>query len=593
MLNVGTAENPVSGYFGGIFSYFDLKIYAESGTTGHVSVYSASNRNAIFGDAGELVIVNCEVNASGSVGIINNLTGINIVGCQLNLAGENGVKSATGPVTLKNTTLTAPSLTERVIYSAVDLTLDSCTVVAVTSAAYVDAIESYGGTNGIIIKNNSNINVETTTDGNSNGIFSQMGVSIEGSTVEAKGNRGINASGALTITDATVKATGGGHAIFAGSSITLDGSNMTAKSTGSSAIYANSGNITIRNNGKTVAESPNNYGCFAISAESGNVIIESGTVEATGFMGFYVEGGNVSISGGQVNATGSLFGIYAYKNNDVGGDITLGWTDASDYIHANSYLADGGTLSIAEGQTFIDEDGIVHTSGTVNASEINGKWLYPSVASIYTKGIEAHGTDESPSGWYLIASPLAGETNAEAVAHLINTTNPENFDLYRFDPSNEGSEWVNYKADNFSLVNGHGYLYASNDTKVLCGLAYDASDDHKCWNLVGNPFPCEATINKPYYMLNADGATINPEAIVGGTIPACTAVFVKGESGDDRVVFSKVSAPASSAPIGAIDGLFSVSADKQVYFSQGNLQYQPSTATWRFARFEPLSFSGG
>ena len=34
---------------------------------------------------------------------------------------------------------------------------------------------------------------------------------------------------------------------------------------------------------------------------------------------------------------------------------------------------------------------------------------------------------------------------------------------------------------------------------------------------------------------------------------------------------------------GAIDGLFSVSADKQVYFSQGNLQYQASTKTWKFA----------
>ena len=36
-------------------------------------------------------------------------------------------------------------------------------------------------------------------------------------------------------------------------------------------------------------------------------------------------------------------------------------------------------------------------------------------------------------------------------------------------------------------------------------------------------------------------------------------------------------------PTGAINGLFSVSADKQVYFSQGNLQYQASTNTWRFA----------
>ena len=36
-------------------------------------------------------------------------------------------------------------------------------------------------------------------------------------------------------------------------------------------------------------------------------------------------------------------------------------------------------------------------------------------------------------------------------------------------------------------------------------------------------------------------------------------------------------------PQGALNGLFSVSATKQVYFSQGNLQYQASTSTWRFA----------
>ena len=39
----------------------------------------------------------------------------------------------------------------------------------------------------------------------------------------------------------------------------------------------------------------------------------------------------------------------------------------------------------------------------------------------------------------------------------------------------------------------------------------------------------------------------------------------------------------SEAPIGAIDGMFSVSDNIQVFFSQGNLQYQPSTNTWRFA----------
>ena len=42
--------------------------------------------------------------------------------------------------------------------------------------------------------------------------------------------------------------------------------------------------------------------------------------------------------------------------------------------------------------------------------------------------------------------------------------------------------------------------------------------------------------------------------------------------------------PQKQAPEGAVDGLFSISENKQVYFSQGNLQYQPSSNTWQFAR---------
>ena len=41
--------------------------------------------------------------------------------------------------------------------------------------------------------------------------------------------------------------------------------------------------------------------------------------------------------------------------------------------------------------------------------------------------------------------------------------------------------------------------------------------------------------------------------------------------------------PRIPVPVGAIDGLFSVSATKKVFFSMGNLQYKASTGTWRFA----------
>ncbi len=44
-----------------------------------------------------------------------------------------------------------------------------------------------------------------------------------------------------------------------------------------------------------------------------------------------------------------------------------------------------------------------------------------------------------------------------------------------------------------------------------------------------------------------------------------------------------VSPQKNVVPEGAVNGLFSVSPTKKVYFSKGNLQYQASTKTWRFA----------
>lgn len=53
----------------------------------------------------------------------------------------------------------------------------------------------------------------------------------------------------------------------------------------------------------------------------------------------------------------------------------------------------------------------------------------------------------------------------------------------------------------------------------------------------------------------------------------------------DQVTF-RTKIPAPTAPTGALNGLFSVSATQQVYFSRGNLQYRASTNTWRFAEHQ-------
>lgn len=60
-----------------------------------------------------------------------------------------------------------------------------------------------------------------------------------------------------------------------------------------------------------------------------------------------------------------------------------------------------------------------------------------------------------------------------------------------------------------------------------------------------------------------------------------------------RPVRSGITPPPGNTPEGAVKGLFTVNANgDQVYFSKGNLQYQASTNTWRFAESQ-FSFVGG
>ena len=72
-------------------------------------------------------------------------------------------------------------------------------------------------------------------------------------------------------------------------------------------------------------------------------------------------------------------------------------------------------------------------------------------------------------------------------------------------------------------------------------LVFDADNEQKCWNLVGNPFPSNATLDREYYVLSSDGLGINPVAVPATTfVPPFTAVFVKAVAAGDKAVFTKV-----------------------------------------------------
>ena len=249
-------------------------------------------------------------------------------------------------------------------------------------------------------------------------------------------------------------------------------------------------------------------------------------------------------------------GIWSEPSN--WSDSTLPSTDAIVFIDAPCQLdqnASVAALTVSDGQslTLLSGNTLTVTSTLVNmdASGLvikDGAQLIHSSEGVYAtmeKGITGY-TDDG--GFCLLAVPFT-----DSVSVPEQMTGGE-YDLYLFDQYYPNAEWRNHKADAFSLVRGQGYLYAnSNDTTLtLTGqippsdepfsvnLTYDANAINPGYNLVGNPFTCDAYIDRAYYVLNEDGSGINPvEVSASIPIPPCTSVVVKALDENDTVVFTK------------------------------------------------------
>ena len=89
----------------------------------------------------------------------------------------------------------------------------------------------------------------------------------------------------------------------------------------------------------------------------------------------------------------------------------------------------------------------------------------------------------------------------------------------------------------------------------------------------GQSCTVSATANSGYTFTNwtEDGSQVSTSANYTFTVNG------------NRTLVANFTLNGGTVPTGTINGLFTVSWSKQVYFSQGNLQYQASTNTWKFA----------
>ena len=191
------------------------------------------------------------------------------------------------------------------------------------------------------------------------------------------------------------------------------------------------------------------------------------------------------------------------------------------------------SLTIKDGAQFYDLNGRAHTA-TVEKN-ITG----------YT------GTKDN---YYFVSSPIGNPFNYASAGMLSG-----DFDLYFFqingvDENEQRKEWQNYEfyaqvgAEEFFVAPLHGYLYASSNNRVLqftgelnmsgstthtlkdASTYYCAGEEFAGFNLIGNDFPCNASVTGNtkvlgYYMMNAQNGRSNVIAVTNPVVAPCTALF--------------------------------------------------------------------
>ena len=242
-------------------------------------------------------------------------------------------------------------------------------------------------------------------------------------------------------------------------------------------------------------------------------------------------------------------GVLPEANDEVFIDVPC-QLDQNAEVYALT-VSDGQSLTLQSGKTLIVTGDLNNTvtSGLVIEDRAQLVHSVANVQATVRKLITPF--NGSGNGWHFIALPFSGSIDVDSVGSLLE----DEYDLYGYDEST--AYWRNKKGvgSGFTaLVATRGYLYANgtavtlefsgtleNGSTINVPLSYTYGSALSGFNLVGNPFPCNATLDREYYVLDNNGMDLNPEPIPADTpVPPCTAVFVKAVAVGDRVVFTRV-----------------------------------------------------
>ncbi len=202
----------------------------------------------------------------------------------------------------------------------------------------------------------------------------------------------------------------------------------------------------------------------------------------------------------------------------LGGNVNL---DITGVATANNIAQGNSTITIEDGGQ------LIHNT--------------PGIVASVKKNIT--GYTGATDHYYLIANPLTTPVTPDAETNMLLSGN---YDLYGWDVT-DTLEWTNYKdtLDGGFMLNEYhnGYLYANDDdtelnftgtimpsnNNVNIWAYYISGYEFSGWNLLGNPFVCNAyfvnSYNEalPFYRMNAAGDGL--EAVETGIVAPTEGIF--------------------------------------------------------------------
>ena len=170
-------------------------------------------------------------------------------------------------------------------------------------------------------------------------------------------------------------------------------------------------------------------------------------------------------------------------------------------------------------------------------------------------------TEGEKDQWNLMAVPCVDEV----YFYDVNNIYSEDYDLYYFDQSYGGAEWrnqENYMTSWYYLTPMKGYLYANSGEVTLefNGELFPSNADQSVpldyvedktltgWNLIGNPFVCQAYLanDMAYYRMNSTGTALE-SALAGTAINPAEGVFVRATDSNQTAVFTTTAVQGSKS----------------------------------------------